>query len=48
LSGKKFRFVCELQANEGHVVDVFDKRKAVMYKLRVTTIPANHCPGSVM
>ena len=48
LIGKRQRFVCELAPNEPHTVDVFDKHKSVMYKLRVTPIPANHCPGSVM
>ncbi len=42
------RFVRDLFPNEAVVVDVFDKRKAVMYKLRITGIPANHCPGSIM
>ena len=27
---------------------MFNKAKAAMFKLRVTAIPANHCPGSVM
>jgi hypothetical protein len=48
LVDKKQRFVCEMVPNEPHTIDVFDKKKSAMYKLRVTPIPANHCPGSVM
>ena len=48
LTGKRQRFVCELDPNEAHTVDVFDKKKSVMYKLKVTPVPANHCPGSFM
>ena len=49
---KKFgldeRFVKVLPSNQPVVIDVFDKSKAAMFKLKVTAIPANHCPGSVM
>lgn len=42
------RFVKDMFPNEPIVIDVFDKAKSAMYKLRVTGIPANHCPGSMM
>ncbi len=42
------RFVKDLFPNEPVVVNVFDKSSESLYKLRVTGIPANHCPGSVM
>lgn len=42
------RFVKDLVENEPQMVSVFDKRESAMYKLRVTSIPAHHCPGSVM
>ena len=50
---KKFRgiderHVKELAPNEPLVLNIFDKTKKDMYKLKVTTIPADHCPGSVM
>ncbi len=47
-SGKKERFVCDLPHNEPRIVNAFDKKQDRMYRLRVTLIPANHCPGSVM
>ena len=50
---KKFRgiderHIKELAPNEPLVLNIFDKTKKDMYKLKVTTIPADHCPGSVM
>ena len=50
---KKFRelderYVTILQPNEPVAINIFDRAKKDMYKLNVTTIPANHCPGSVM
>lgn len=46
--GLQERFVKDLFPDEPVVIDVFDKKDKSMYKLRVTAIPANHCPGSVM
>lgn len=45
---KKQRFICDLPHNEPRTIVVFDQAKSSMYKIRVTLIPANHCPGSVM
>lgn len=42
------RYVKDLFPNQGVEVNVFDKKLGSMYKLRVTGVPANHCPGSVM
>ena len=50
---KKFRglderHIKELSPNEPLVLNIFDKTKKDMYKLKVTAVPADHCPGSVM
>ena len=42
------KWICVLPHNSPMTVNVFNKAKAAMFKLRVTAIPANHCPGSVM
>ena len=42
------RFVCDLFPNEATDVRVYDKRSKDMWMLRVTAVPAHHCPGSVM
>ena len=43
------RWVRDLFPNEPVTIHVFDRQKGgSMYQLRVTAIPANHCPGSVM
>ena len=42
------RYITILQPNEPVVINIYDRAKKDMYKLKVTTIPANHCPGSVM
>ena len=42
------RHIKELAQNEPLVLNIFDKAKKDMYKLKVTAIPADHCPGSVM
>lgn len=42
------RFVRDLAPNEPVTLSIFDKAKKSMYNVRVTAIPANHCPGSIM
>ena len=42
------RYITALSPNDPVVLNIFDKGKKDMYKLKVTTIPAQHCPGSVM
>ena len=42
------RFVRDLFPNEPTEVQVYDKKTKDFWMLRVTAIPANHCPGSVM
>jgi hypothetical protein len=42
------RYVRDLFPNEPVEINVFDEASRAMYKVRVTAIPANHCPGSVM
>jgi len=46
--GLDSKWICVLPHNSPRTVNVFNKAKAAMFKLRVTAIPANHCPGSVM
>ena len=42
------RWITALSHNEPVVLNIFDRGKNDMYKLKVTSIPAQHCPGSVM
>ena len=42
------KFVTVLADNAPRDIQVFDKVKESFYTLRVTGIPANHCPGSIM
>ena len=38
--------IVALNPNEAKTIHVYDSRD--IYKLRTTTIPSHHCPGSVM
>ncbi|CAB4056289.1 DCLRE1C [Lepeophtheirus salmonis] len=42
------KMIKDIFPNEPIIIDVFDKDSESFYKLSVTTIPADHCPGSVM
>ena len=42
------RFVEDLQPGFPIEINSYDKPNVSFYKLRVTAIPANHCPGSIM
>ncbi len=42
------KYVRELFPHQAVGVNVFDKAKKAFYKLRVTGVPAEHCPGSIM
>ena len=41
-----YQAIVALTPNESQVIHVYDSRD--IYKLRTTTIPSHHCPGSVM
>ena len=47
-AGLDRRFISVLPHNQPVQVVVFNKAKSAMFKLRVTAVPASHCPGSVM
>jgi hypothetical protein len=44
------KFICPISTDKPTYVNVYDKaaKQDLFYKVRVTAIPANHCPGSVM
>ena len=47
-SDKIDRFIKVLIPNEPFDARIFDKINKEFYKVRITAMPANHCPGSVM
>ena len=42
------RFIKEIEINDPFVSSIYDKTRKEFYKVKITAIPANHCPGSVM